>query len=69
VWSVGHPAPLSDSLVGRPKGFGSDFISAVFTLKGETMSTTAELLESGKEHSTQASLVGARQPVAAKANL
>eukprot|EP01044_Picomonas_judraskeda_P021688 COSAG03_NODE_5178_length_1324_cov_1.373878_3_plen_206_part_00 len=63
------PAPLSDSLVGQPKGFGSDFISAVFTMKGQTMPTTAELLESGKEHSTQASLVDARQPVAAKAKL
>ena len=33
------PAPRSDDLVGRPKGFGSDFISAVFTMKGETMPT------------------------------
>jgi hypothetical protein len=51
------PSPMADTLVGLPKGFGSEFIGSVFTMKGETMATTAQLLEKGEEHTTQADLV------------
>ena len=63
------PAPMSDYLVGQPKGFGSEFIQAVFTAKGETLPTTASLLESGEEHKTQAELVDSKEPAKVKANL
>ena len=55
--NLSAPAPASDDLVARPKGFGSKFIQDVFTMKGDTLPTTAQLLAEGEQNTTQATLV------------